>query len=54
MTRRKRVVPSRLSGATVPGGEHLFADPSLPSYDEEAAALLRRRVIDFLATVDAR
>ena len=34
-----------------PGKEHLFADSSLPSYDEEAAALLTQRVLDFLATM---
>lgn len=33
-----------------PGDQHLFADASLPSYDADAAALLRRRVLDFLAT----
>lgn len=33
-----------------PGDQHLFADSSLPSYDADAAALLRRRVLDFLAT----
>lgn len=32
-----------------PGGQHLFADSSLPSYDANAAALLTRRVLDFLA-----
>lgn len=31
-----------------PGEQHLFADPSLPSYDPEAATLLTRRVLDFL------
>ena len=31
-----------------PGDEHYFADSSLPSYDAEAAALLTRRVLDFL------
>jgi dienelactone hydrolase len=31
-----------------PGDQHLFADPSLSSYEEEAAALLQRRVMDFL------
>jgi dienelactone hydrolase len=31
-----------------PGKEHYFADSSLPSYDAEAAALLTRRVLDFL------
>jgi dienelactone hydrolase len=33
-----------------PGNGHLFADSSLPSYDATAAALLTRRVLDFLAT----
>jgi dienelactone hydrolase len=33
-----------------PGDKHLFADNSLPSYDEAAAALLTERVISFLAT----
>jgi dienelactone hydrolase len=32
------------------GDRHLFADASLPSYAAEAAALLTRRVLDFLAT----
>ena len=31
-----------------PGDQHLFADSSLPSYDEAAATLLRQRVLDFL------
>lgn len=31
-----------------PGKEHLFADSSLPSYDPAAAALLTRRVLEFL------
>jgi dienelactone hydrolase len=31
-----------------PGDQHLFADSSLPSYDQEAAALLTRRVLHFL------
>ena len=30
------------------GSEHYFADSSLPSYDADAAALLIRRVLDFL------
>ena len=34
-----------------PGDQHLFTDRSLPSYDEEAAALLTRRVLDFLAGI---
>jgi dienelactone hydrolase len=32
-----------------PGSGHLFADPSLPSYDPAAAALLTQRVLEFLA-----
>ena len=31
-----------------PGGEHLFADPSLPAYDAVAAQLLTERVLEFL------
>jgi dienelactone hydrolase len=33
-----------------PGDQHYFADSSLPSYDPDAAALLRERVLEFLAT----
>ena len=32
-----------------PGDRHLFADNSLPDYDEGAATLLERRVLAFLA-----
>ncbi|WP_446217986.1 dienelactone hydrolase family protein [Micromonospora sp. IBHARD004] len=32
-----------------PSDRHLFADPSLPSYDADAAKLLTQRVLDFLA-----
>lgn len=31
-----------------PGEQHLFTDSSLTSYDEQAASLLMRRVLDFL------
>ena len=31
------------------GDQHYFADSSLPSYDPEAAALLTKRVLEFLA-----
>lgn len=34
-----------------PGKEHLFADRSLPSYDEPAARLLTERVLSFLGRV---
>jgi dienelactone hydrolase len=34
-----------------PGDGHLFADPSLPDYDEEAAELLTQRVLEFLDRV---
>lgn len=33
-----------------PGDQHYFADSSLPSYDAAAAALLTRRVLEFLAS----
>lgn len=32
-----------------PGSQHLWADRSLPSFDADAAGLLRQRVLDFLA-----
>jgi dienelactone hydrolase len=35
-----------------PGDRHLFADNSLPDYDESAATLLMRRVLVFLEGVD--
>jgi dienelactone hydrolase len=31
-----------------PGSQHLFADSSLPGYDEEAAGLMKQRVLAFL------
>jgi dienelactone hydrolase len=34
-----------------PGDRHLFADSSLPDYDESAATLLKQRVRSFLDTV---
>ncbi|MDQ4489778.1 dienelactone hydrolase family protein [Sinomonas sp. ASV486] len=34
-----------------PGDQHYFADSALPSYRPEAAALLRARTLEFLATV---
>jgi dienelactone hydrolase len=36
---------------TYPGDKHLFEDSSLPSYDAEAAALLQKRVLEFLGRV---
>jgi dienelactone hydrolase len=33
-----------------PGDQHYFADSTQPSYDPDAAALLLRRVLDFLST----
>jgi dienelactone hydrolase len=35
-----------------PGDGHLFADNSLPDYDESAATLLEQRVLAFLKAVD--
>jgi dienelactone hydrolase len=37
-----------------PGDEHLFADSSLPSYDADAASLLKQRILGFLKRIDAR
>jgi dienelactone hydrolase len=34
-----------------PGDRHLFADNSLPDYDERAAALLKERVLGFLDNI---
>lgn len=35
-----------------PGDGHLFADSSLPDYDEKAAALLKQRVVSFLDNIE--
>ncbi len=35
-----------------PGDRHLFADSSLPGYDERAAALLTERVLGFLDGIE--
>jgi len=35
-----------------PGDQHLFADDSLPGYDEKAAALLTERVLAFLDNIE--
>jgi dienelactone hydrolase len=35
-----------------PGDRHLFADNSLPAYDETAAALLMERVLSFLDKIE--
>ena len=37
-----------------PGSAHLFADPSLGDYKEEAAALLKGRTLAFLHRVGSR
>ena len=34
-----------------PGNQHIFADSSLPSYDQDASALLLERVLEFLAAL---
>jgi dienelactone hydrolase len=49
-----RVLIDSTAGAELflyPGGQHLFADSSLPDYDAAAAALLIERVLEFLASV---
>jgi dienelactone hydrolase len=35
-----------------PGDRHLFADNSLPDYDESAATLLKQRVLGFLDNIE--
>jgi dienelactone hydrolase len=35
-----------------PGDRHLFADSSLPDYEEKAAALLTERVLNFLRNIE--
>src|SRR6266540_5985385 len=35
-----------------PGNRHLFADNSLPDYDERAATLLKQRVLSFLDNIE--
>ncbi len=35
-----------------PGDRHLFADSSLPDYDERAATLLKQRVLSFLDDIE--
>jgi dienelactone hydrolase len=35
-----------------PGDRHLFADNSLPDYDESAATLLKQRVLSFLDRIE--
>ena len=35
-----------------PGDHHLFADDSLPDYDESAATLLKQRVLSFLDNIE--
>jgi dienelactone hydrolase len=37
-----------------PGDRHLFADKSLPDYDESAATLLMQRVLDFLDDISSQ
>ena len=51
-----RELAATIEGAELflyPGDRHLFTDASLPDYDESAAALVRQRVLSFLAGVDS-
>ena len=50
-----RALAESVDGAELflyPGDRHLFADNSLPDYDESAATLLKERVLGFLAGID--
>lgn len=49
-----RQLAATVAGAELflyPGDRHLFADNSLPDYDEAAATLLKQRVLRFLGTL---
>jgi dienelactone hydrolase len=49
-----RELAATIAGAELylyPGDRHLFADSSLPDYDEHAAAVLTGRVLAFLAEI---
>jgi dienelactone hydrolase len=46
-----RAIVASVEGAELflyPGDGHLIADSSAPDYDEEAALLLKKRVLEFL------
>ena len=50
-----REIAETVSGAELflyPGDRHLFADSSLPDYDEHCAMLLKQRALGFLGRVD--
>jgi len=50
-----RELAETVEGAQVflyPGDRHLFADNSLPDYDESAATLLKQRVLSFLDNIE--
>ena len=50
-----RELAATIDGAELflyPGAGHLFADNSLPDYDESAATLLKQRVLAFLEDVE--
>jgi dienelactone hydrolase len=50
-----RELDERIEGAELflyPGDRHLFADNSLPDYDEGAATLLKQRVLSFLDDIE--
>ena len=50
-----RQLAGTIAGAELflyPGDRHLFADRSLPDYDERAATLLTHRVLSFLDTIE--
>jgi dienelactone hydrolase len=50
-----REIASTIEGAELflyPGDRHLFADNSVSDYDEDAATLLKQRVVSFLGHID--
>lgn len=44
--------PTRAELCTYPGDAHLFTDNSVPAHHAASAALVRERVLDFLAAID--
>jgi dienelactone hydrolase len=51
-----REIASTIEGAELflyPGDRHLFADNSVSDYDEDAATLLKQRVVSFLGHIDS-
>ena len=51
--RRWSTPPSRAELFLYPGDVHLFADSSLPSYDQQATELMTGRILESLSAIDS-